>query len=167
MTDAMNINTLKGKILIMAVLLVALAAMAAAAKPAEAATTCNSYAHAPTTIRDANGWKLILFRSTIQCSGGKASGADILSKGQYYNKTYGKWMDLGGTSLQRTFLYSSSAYALTPRFNCSNANPGSFNVRTKNEGPFVKGADGKWRSLATRYSGYKTITCKYSDGSQA
>lgn len=173
MTEAMNTKTMKGKVLMAAIVLatalVALAAMAATAKPAEAATICRSYAHAPTTpIRDANGWKLIFFRSTVQCTGGKAHGAYFASKGQEYDKSIGKWVDIEGTAVRRYFSYSSSAYPLAPRFNCSKANAGrTGNVRTVHFSSSVKGADGKWRALPVRYSGIKTVKCKNSDGTPA
>jgi hypothetical protein len=173
MTEAMNTKTMKGKVLIVAIVLAtalaALAAMAATAKPAEAATICRSYAHAPTaTTRDANGWKLIMFRSTIQCTDGKARGANIGSVGQYYDTDRRRWVDLEGTAVIGNYRHSSSLYSLVPRFNCSKANPGvTANVRTVHFLSSVKGADGKWRALPDRYSGYKTITCKKKNGTPA
>jgi hypothetical protein len=154
MTEAMNIKTTKAKILMVAIVLAALvAAMAATAKPAEAATTCTSKAYAPTKPNLAS---VIYFRSTVECVGGQATGAWIESQGQYYNDSTGKWEPIGskfGGFASQQFLYRSYKYALSPRINCDKV-PGirAFKFRTVNEYSEVRGSDGKWRPLPTRYS---------------
>lgn len=154
MTKTTNIKTTKAKILMVAIVLAALvAAMAATAKPAEAATFCTSKAYAPTKP---NLGSLIYFRSTVECVGGRATGAWIASQGEYYNNSTGKWAAIpsqfGGFAAQQ-FLYQSYKYPLSPRINCDKV-PGitAIKFRTVNIYSEVRGSDGKWRPLPKRYS---------------
>lgn len=142
MTETMNINTLKGRILVMAVLLVALAAaMAVMAKPAEAAV-CSAKSESPYFHTDIGGRRWIYFASSINCSGGSVDGFSIHSKGyQYYG---GRW-NLVADSYRIT-KGSGSSHRVIARVLCTgDYTPYAF--RTNNITPQIK-VNGVWKTLA-------------------
>lgn len=168
MMETKNIKTTMAKILTMAIVLAALvAAMTATAKPAEAATTCNSYAKAPYHKDNANGNRYIYFESSIVCSA-PIGGAKIGSFGAIPdgfapngNRTYRfiKWND--GWSWE-----SKATYKRTAIYDCGSGSQTTTRYfRTIHVGAEVMALNGTVNSLPSRYSSIAPIKCNRS-GSQ-
>jgi hypothetical protein len=154
-----TINTMKGKLLMMAIVLATmLVALAATSKPAEASTFCNSSASAPSVLY-VNGQRLIQFPGLITCNA-TISGADMLVYGHWREVNTTSWQAISGVSADRIFTNDAPRYSLAPRLNCTQNGEGAkFEFRTVNSTPMSQALNGYWNFLPTRQSSPATIYC--------
>lgn len=158
MTEAMNIKTTKAKILMIVIVLATLVAvMAATAKPAEAATSCKSYAYAPYFKDNANGNRYIYFKSSIVCSAAiNAAYIDSTAGALAKNGLWGWVTWNSGTS------YSKATYTRTAIINCGSDRSKyvARQFRTLNNRPAVRALNGTESTLPSRFSSIVSIKCK-------
>ncbi len=152
MTEAMNIRTIKGKILFAAIVLAAfVAVMAASAKPAQAAT-CSSYAENPYYHKDIIGRQWVMFATKVQCSGAVDNISIDTNGFQYYGGGWHKVSDSG-----RQYLGRGSYFRVKTQVLCG-APYTNYGFKTQNYSPQVK-ENGIWRTLPTRMTTSISRTC--------
>ena len=145
--------------LVVATISVSLLAMSAAAKPAEASTTCDSAAAAPTRVW-VNNVPYVQFFMSIKCSAPIQNAYMESMGGVYVNGSWKIASQPNGALVSESgwFNTSKSTYTATLRLKCTEPYTlQSFRTHLRN--PKVQALNGTVNALPNRYSSVVDMKC--------